>query len=87
MTYIDPYMTMVMTVTEMYAAMTVVCHYHQYMTITLTASVIKTKCCHHNDLDITANDAAPCRKCVILHACKYCLKAKKCAKCRSVQKR
>ena len=41
MTYIDPYMMVTMTVTEMYASMTVVHHSHQNMMMTLMAGVIK----------------------------------------------
>ena len=40
-TYINPHMGVMMTVTEMYVLMTVVRHYHQNMTVTLMAGVIK----------------------------------------------
>ena len=42
-TYMDLYLTVTMTVTEMYASMTVVPHSHQNMMMMLTASVIKKK--------------------------------------------
>ena len=40
-TYIDPYTAVTMTVMEMCASMTVLCHYHQNMRMALTAGNIK----------------------------------------------
>ena len=59
-TYIDPYMTVMMTVREMYVSVMVVHHSLQNMTMMMTVGIIKKKCCCHNYLAVTFNDTAPC---------------------------
>ena len=59
MTYNDPHMTVMMTVTEIQTSVTLVCHWIQNMTMTMLVAVIK-KCCCHKDLAVTFNNAAPC---------------------------
>ena len=57
-TYIDPNMTVMMTVTEMYASVMVVHQSLQNMMMTMTVCVIK-KMPRHNDLTFIINDASP----------------------------